>query len=287
MEYQPLDVEFTSDNTINSDELDIETLLQGAINADDEMWLKAVTADTQAQAAEVPRIIEYEAPSYDTLTVLPPETWSDDYLYSYIKPDPDTADTVPYANTVTPTRAPPKREARKPTRKAAAPRKTRSVKQEVDQKYQRRLEANKLSAQASRERKKQLKNILEDQMTQLEEENTSLSNEITQLETENKVLKGEFVQLQSLIAQSPVLSKLMAQQISMNLPTIEEMENMKIERQLETQTVPLFTPSASTDPAAFMYLMIVLQTFSQYFANTATSNMSVPMSGLTFPMPVM
>jgi len=54
--------------------------------------------------------------------------------------------------------------------------KTKSIKEDVDDKYLKRLEANKLSAQASRERKKQLKNLLEDQMTQLSDENKKTWN---------------------------------------------------------------------------------------------------------------
>jgi hypothetical protein len=158
--------------------------------------------------------------------------------------------------------------------------KTKVVKDEVDEKYLKRLEANKLSAQASRERKKQLKVLLEDQMGQLEVENKQLGNEITQLETENKVLKGEFVQLQTLIAQSPILSKLMAQQISLNIPSVEAMEQKQMQRLEElnnSSKLPLFTPSATTDPAAFMYLMVVMQTFSQFFNKIPTNTPSIQM----------
>jgi len=125
--------------------------------------------------------------------------------------------------------------------------------------------------------KKNLKSTLEWKMEQLQKDNKLLETEITQLETENKVLKNEFVQLQNLITQSPILSKLMAQQISLNLPSIEQMEQNMIEKneQLKNSSL-LFTPSSSTDPAAFMYLMIVMQTFNQYFKNQNLSNITLP-----------
>jgi hypothetical protein len=146
------------------------------------------------------------------------------------------------------------------------------VKYEPDDKYVKRLEANKLSAQASRERKKHLKNTLEEQANQLLQENSKLGIEITQLETENKVLKGEFLQLQNLIAQSPIFSKLMAQRISLNLPSVEQMEQKRLERlEMNSKSLPLFTPSQSSDPTALMYLMIVMQTFSQFW-NTQIAN---------------
>jgi len=181
------------------------------------------------------------------------------------------------------TRIPIKREVKKPRKTGS--RKNKVPKQQVDEKYLKRLEANKLSAQASRERKKQLKFTLEEQMGQLEAENKQLGTEITQLETENKVLKGEFVQLQNLIAQSPILSKLMAQQISMSLPSVEEMELRKEKKikELSNSAQPLFTPSATTDPAAFMYLLIVLQTFSQQLKYNVSDlrTMQIPATPMT------
>jgi len=95
-----------------------------------------------------------------------------------------------------------------------------------------------------------------------------LGTEITQLETENKVLKSEFVQLQTLISESPILSKMMAQKFSMSLPSIEEMEQKKMDKikeRTESTVSTLFTPSLNSDPAALMYLMIMLRTFGQYF----------------------
>jgi len=79
-----------------------------------------------------------------------------------------------------------------------------------EDKYQKRLQANKRSAQASRERKKALKIELEAKVEELVEENSQLGTSITELETENKVLKNEFVHLQRLISESSILSKLMA-----------------------------------------------------------------------------
>lgn len=76
-----------------------------------------------------------------------------------------------------------------------------------DEKHSRRLESNKRSAQASRERKKQLKMELEAQVTRLQTENKELQTTINELETENKILKSEFTHLQGLVSNSPLFTK--------------------------------------------------------------------------------
>jgi len=111
------------------------------------------------------------------------------------------------------------------------------------EKHQKRLEANKKSAQASRERKKILKGDLEFKLQELFQQNQTLSKEIIQLETENKVLKNEFIQLQNIISQS-------------TLPLLGS--TLKFE---EAETSNTFSGTA------FMYLLIVLETFSQHFTS--------------------
>jgi hypothetical protein len=166
------------------------------------------------------------------------------------------------------------------------------------------LEANKKSAQASRERKKMLKCTLEEQLGQLSLENSDLATQITELETENKVLKNEFIHLQQLISESPILSKLVARANmsflpSLNLPSQPTSSNAtpvvssptaSTTNNIVVPTTPspssVATQNTNTDSslscksvddsscstnsttqaAASMYLMIVLYTFSQYFS---------------------
>jgi hypothetical protein len=87
------------------------------------------------------------------------------------------------------------------------PKKPRSAKARADDKYAKRLEANKKSAQASRERRKALKSELESKLDVLVKENTDISSQLTLLETENKILRGEYTQLQSLIADATARAK--------------------------------------------------------------------------------
>jgi len=127
----------------------------------------------------------------------------------------------------------------------------------VDDKYKKRLVANKRSAQASRERKKQLKVELEQVVDKYVEENGTLATQITELQTENKVLKAEFVQLQRLITESAVLSKLMARANMTFLPP--------------TNVDPNVQPTSTQQAAAMWYLMIVLYSFNQYFTPAPSS----------------
>jgi len=132
------------------------------------------------------------------------------------------------------------------------------------EKHKKRLEANKKSAQASRERKKVLKSELELKVQQLSEENRSLGKEIIELETENKVLKSEFIQLQRIISQAPAIS------LGKTSEEIRSPSNGKIThskttqgevKSMESNCPPVFSA------AAFMYLVIVLQSFSQHFTS--------------------
>jgi len=275
MEYDPLEIEFSADPTVAVGEVDLDTLFKNMNENDYTDWFSTEQVEVSGNIKELssPQTLEFESPEYEALSVLPLENWTENLVF--IKPEPESIEM----NEVLPqepiTRAPVKRETKKPSRRNVSKKSKRSskvVKEEVDDKYLKRLEANKLSAQASRERKKQLKTLLEDQMTTLSEENKKLGTEITQLETENKVLKSEFVQLQTLIYESPILSKMMAQQFSMSLPSIEEMEQKKmnkLQERADATTPPLFTPSLNSDPAALMYLMVMLRTFGQYFNTQA------------------
>jgi len=131
----------------------------------------------------------------------------------------------------------------------------------VDDKYKKRLQANKKSAQASRERKKQLKTELEIQVNYLVEENSSLGTQITELETENKVLKNEFLQLQRLISDSAILSKLMARANMSLMPPVPE--------------TPV-KPSSTAQIAAWWYLMIVLYSFNHYWKTSDNFSTDFP-----------
>eukprot|EP01116_Phalansterium_solitarium_P025627 TRINITY_DN9900_c0_g1_i1.p1 TRINITY_DN9900_c0_g1~~TRINITY_DN9900_c0_g1_i1.p1 ORF type:complete len:568 (-),score=127.71 TRINITY_DN9900_c0_g1_i1:149-1726(-) len=75
-------------------------------------------------------------------------------------------------------------------------------------KHATRLQANKKSAQASRERKRQLKDLLEDDVNELTADNSQMEREIIELETENRVLKSEFIHIQELINNTPHLAKM-------------------------------------------------------------------------------
>lgn len=227
------------------------------------------------------------AQGYEQLSVMP-DNWIE---VPFIKPDPEevllSSDEQQLEAVSpmdhTPTRTPTKREVKKPS-KSGRRKSQKAAREDAEEKYQKRLLANKLSAQQSRERKKQLKTELESQLSHLTAENSQLSNEMTQLETENKVLKNEFVQLQTLISQSPIFSKMFAQQVSMNLPSVEQMQSKKLQalsnqgQSTEKQTPSLFAPSPSTDPTSLMYLFIILQSFNQYFTmnNLKAENSPAP-----------
>lgn len=141
-----------------------------------------------------------------------------------------------------------------------------SSNRKVEDKQSKRLIANKKSAQASRERKKQLKIHLEHKVKELTAEKSELGTKITQLETENKVLKGEFVHLQRMISESPILSKMMARSNMESLPEVDP----KMRKEL---------PPTLTNAACF-YLMVMLYSFGQHFTSVqmAPINNSLPLS---------
>jgi hypothetical protein len=75
-------------------------------------------------------------------------------------------------------------------------------------KRQRRLIKNRESAQASRQRKKNYMETLEQQVATLNSENNRLREHITALGTENKNLKDEVIYLHDMIKKTPGLSTL-------------------------------------------------------------------------------
>jgi len=163
---------------------------------------------------------------------------------------------------------------RKMPREVISNKKPKIVKQEAplvpkrEDKYQKRLIANKKSAQASRERKKALKIELEKKVLELSGENSSLATSITELQTENKVLKGEFVHLQKVINDSAILSKIMARANMDTLPAPSFVPFDEDDCHSIRKLLPVSTP---LNTAACMYLMIVLYSFSQHFTNTRAS----------------
>jgi len=138
-----------------------------------------------------------------------------------------------------------------------------------EEKYQKRLLANKRSAQASRERKKALKSELEQKVNSLKAENADFSTTITELETENKVLKNEFLHLQRLISDSAMLSKLMARANASLLPHSEDIFPPE---KLGFENMP-----HNLNSAAMMYLMIVLYSYGQHLTQSGQT------VGLQFP----
>jgi len=126
-----------------------------------------------------------------------------------------------------------------------------------DEKYQRRLVANKKSAQASRERKKALRSNLEDRVNGLIEDNASLALEMERLESDNKDLKRQFEQLQQVLSlqvneSSEVLSELM------------------VEKPAEE--------AAASSPSASMYLLLVLYSMSQCLKTGNTTTPTLPLT---------
>jgi len=133
----------------------------------------------------------------------------------------------------------------------------------LPKKDNKRLQANKKSAQASRERKKALKNVLEQKVDELNQENSHLSTTITELETENKVLKNEFIHLHQLIGDSSVLSKLMDKTLSSQMASTSG-NNASLNSNTNSTT------------SAFLYMMIVLYSFNQHFRNVVANVPNMP-----------
>jgi len=124
--------------------------------------------------------------------------------------------------------------------------KSKSIKSETprrdDDKYQRRLVANKRSAQASRERKKAMRNELEEKVTFLTQESASLKAEMNKVELENEMLKKEFEQIRKALSKSDLFQN------------------------IQNPTSDAETP---TSTSASVYLMMVLYSFSQHLAQQA------------------
>jgi len=166
MEYnQPLEIEFSLDPDLHSNQVDFDTLLKDVNQEDFSNWFNLENIKLEF---DNPSSSPFEATNYEPLPIVSPENWPTDDLI-YIKPDPEAMQTEELDMELPLTKAPTK-EKKKPGRRGTK-RKTVVVKtteqEEVDDKYLKRLEANKISAQASRERKKQLKSYLEEQMNTL------------------------------------------------------------------------------------------------------------------------
>ncbi len=137
----------------------------------------------------------------------------------------------------------------------------RQRKSKNDDKYAKRLEANKKSAQASRERRKTLKAELEVRVDLLQNENIQMHALITEMETENKVLKNEFLQLQSLIADATAMSR------SYNAALEKFMANSGMKSHGQPAT-------------AVLYLYFLMQYFQQFSSGKPRINLmsSLPIS---------
>jgi len=122
-----------------------------------------------------------------------------------------------------------------------------------DPKHSKRLEANKKSAQASRERKKALKVELEGRIEVLEKDNIEMRTLMTSLETENKVLKNEFILLQKLIGDSTAKAG---------------NYNYSMEKLASKYGLKLKSPSA----ASTFYLLLLISSFGQQFNNVSKLN---------------
>jgi len=131
----------------------------------------------------------------------------------------------------------------------------RQRKSKDDERYAKRLEANKKSAQASRERKKHLKGELETRLESLQKESIEMHALITSLETENKVLNNEFLQLQRLIGDATTMSN------SFNY----SMEKFALKNGLK-----LKSPAAAT----MFYLLYMLHSYGQQFNNNSNSKLN-------------
>jgi hypothetical protein len=131
-----------------------------------------------------------------------------------------------------------------------------------DDKYSKRLAANKKSAQASRERKKALKSELEEKMKHLQTENSRFATEITELETENKVLKNEFIHLHKLINDSPVFSKLLVRSNMQLPPPLELFPNPKLGNDFNREISP------EKQMAASLFLAFILNSFASFLPQT-------------------
>jgi len=189
-----------------------------------------------------------------------------------VKPEPTDSEDLQFSDSQS---SPSQEPVLKKPRISPLPSSTRTPRRKKeDQKYNKRLEANKKSAQASRERKKVLKTELEEQVSGLTKENENLETEITELNTENRVLKQEFVHLNNMVNSSPYLAKLMAQY---------EYAQANYKKLLDTYEPVKGVPVGNTPEAAAAMLLIVLHSFSQHFTNApATFNALLKSGNISF-----
>lgn len=138
-----------------------------------------------------------------------------------------------------------------------------SHKSKDDDKYQRRLLANKKSAQASRERKKALRSNLEDRVNSLADDNASLAEEMEKLESENKDLKREFDQLQQALSVKVTESSSMLSELMEEKPAED---------------------AAASNPSS-MYLLLLLYSMTQCLKTTPGSQMNNIVNPFTTRVP--
>eukprot|EP01117_Protostelium_nocturnum_P016193 TRINITY_DN635_c0_g1_i1.p1 TRINITY_DN635_c0_g1~~TRINITY_DN635_c0_g1_i1.p1 ORF type:complete len:367 (+),score=169.62 TRINITY_DN635_c0_g1_i1:259-1359(+) len=165
-----------------------------------------------------------------------------------------------------------KEEEYLPTKETTTKNRTKSSSsnKKTDEKYMKRLIANKKSAQASRERKKALRIKLEENLSLMSTENIQLSDEIKKLEEENQELKNQFANLRNLIRESSILNS-----------KTDPSESTKVELPKEIPAEPseLLKLSEGTTPAsnaASLYLMVLLYSFSQHFKSGGINANSIP-----------
>lgn len=132
-------------------------------------------------------------------------------------------------------------------------------------------EANKLSAQASRQRKKDLKDTLEKQVQDLTESNQQIEQEIIELRTENRVLRDEFIQLKETVSQSMMLNKTTTRGVHRAITAGEGQGD-----DMESVAASSITQQAM----AFMYLMMMAQTTNGASSTQATNTILPMMSAL-------
>jgi len=90
------------------------------------------------------------------------------------------------------------------------------------ERYQKKLEANRIAAQSTRDRKKSLRDTLTNQVASLQQTKQNIDSQIVQLEAENAVLKNEFVHLQNIVNGSMTLTKLVAKEEMLRLSSIPQ-----------------------------------------------------------------
>jgi len=252
-------------------DLNLESLMND-MPAEDELY-KYFMSGANTQVINSPTLTDFESTEYPDLSTLDLSVLS---LETPISPLPVAVKLEQSADVKK--RRPANAKEAKNNKKPRTTEELKVVKVEPpkgtkkEEKYQKRLLANKRSAQASRERKKALKSELEQKVNSLKAENSEFTTTITELETENKVLKNEFLHLQRLISDSAILSKLMARANSTFLP--HEVDIFPPEKSGLFKNVP-----QNLNSAAMMYLMIVLYSYGQHFSQSdLTTGFQLPQS---------